>query len=361
MALFEVGVDSLVRVEMSSFANEKIREREDLQRLIRENLGVLDESLLLVAEEYSSWSDSNRRIDLLCLDSDANLVVVELKRDNDSHMELQAIRYAAMVSAMTLDQCASAYSRQFGVSASDAEVVIREHINSFDDDAVFPAGARIILASGSFSKELTTATLWLNAQGVDISCIAFELFKIGDGRLLLDARQVIPLPDVADFQTQIHARGKLSRENRSERHEIREAFWTELLDRAKSQTELHANRKPPGDGWIGTGGGRTGLSWTYSTRKHDSQVELYIDFGSLERNIQALEFLRQNKAEIEVEFGDQLEWQTLEDSRGCRVRYRIEGGYRSDRALWPELHQKMIEKMISLERSLRPWIERMPV
>jgi hypothetical protein len=47
----------------------------------------------------SDWEDSSRSIDLLCIDKQANLVVIELKRTEDGgHMELQAIRYAAMVS-----------------------------------------------------------------------------------------------------------------------------------------------------------------------------------------------------------------------------------------------------------------------
>ena len=48
---------------------------------------------MVLAEEFGDWQDSRRRIDLLCLDRDAGLVVVELKRTEDGgHMELQAIR-----------------------------------------------------------------------------------------------------------------------------------------------------------------------------------------------------------------------------------------------------------------------------
>jgi RecB family endonuclease NucS len=45
------------------------------------------------------------RVDLLAIDANANLVVIEIKRTTDGcHMELQAIRYAAMVSAMTFER-----------------------------------------------------------------------------------------------------------------------------------------------------------------------------------------------------------------------------------------------------------------
>ena len=102
MALYEVKPNGLAPVAPTSFAAEGIRERGDIQRLLRERIDCLDAGLMVIAEEFGAWADSARRIDLLCLDSDANLVVVELKRSEDGgHMELQALRYAAMVSAMT--------------------------------------------------------------------------------------------------------------------------------------------------------------------------------------------------------------------------------------------------------------------
>lgn len=44
------------------------------------------------------------------VDDNANLVVIELKRDDDGgHMELQAIRYAAMVSGMTFSRAVDVF------------------------------------------------------------------------------------------------------------------------------------------------------------------------------------------------------------------------------------------------------------
>ncbi len=50
-------------------------------------IDALEGGLLVLAEEFAGWADSVRCIDLLCLDSEAQLVVVELKRDEDrGHM-----------------------------------------------------------------------------------------------------------------------------------------------------------------------------------------------------------------------------------------------------------------------------------
>jgi len=76
----------------------------------------------VIAEEFSQWEDSNRRIDLLGIDKDANLVVIELKRTEDGgHMELQSIRYAAMVSAMTFARAAEVYTEFLKSIGSDED------------------------------------------------------------------------------------------------------------------------------------------------------------------------------------------------------------------------------------------------
>lgn len=108
MPIYEASAQLLTAIPVTSFAVLGLKERSDLQRLLAARIDALEDGLLVLAEEFADWADSARRIDLLCLDCEARLVVVELKRDEDGgHMELQALRYAAMVSAMTFDSSGS--------------------------------------------------------------------------------------------------------------------------------------------------------------------------------------------------------------------------------------------------------------
>ena len=130
MALYQIKDNALARVADTSLAQEGIREAEDLQRILRHQIEVVSPDTLVISEEYSQWDSSSRRIDLLGLDRDANLVVIELKRTaNGGHMELQALRYAAMVSAMTFESAVDAY-REF-IEPKEADVDPRERILQF--------------------------------------------------------------------------------------------------------------------------------------------------------------------------------------------------------------------------------------
>jgi RecB family endonuclease NucS len=89
VAIFQVKPTGLEAVSETTFGAEGIFERKHIQKLLREQIAVLDGTLLVIAEEFGDWLDSSRRIDLLCLDRSARLVVVELRRTEDGgHMEI---------------------------------------------------------------------------------------------------------------------------------------------------------------------------------------------------------------------------------------------------------------------------------
>lgn len=98
MPIFQVTDSGLARQNPKTFSELGIYERADIQRLLLSDVSPLGDDILVIAEEFGQWTDANRRIDLLAIDRQGRLVVIELKRTEDGgHMELQALRYAAMV------------------------------------------------------------------------------------------------------------------------------------------------------------------------------------------------------------------------------------------------------------------------
>ena len=228
--LYDLTSGSIEKVEKTTFAKESILERNHLQAAVRDHIDVLDADLLVVAEEFGDFEDAHRRIDLLCLDRSGRLVVVELKRTEDGgHMELQALRYAAMVSVMTFDELAATYARHLramGETDADndsARAALLDFLEVADDDGDDPLlsrEVRVLLVSADFSTEITTTVLWLNEfYGLDITCIRLSPYK-HEGRVLLDVQQVIPLPEAEELTVRIRRREAAVREARSHNHDL---------------------------------------------------------------------------------------------------------------------------------------------
>ena len=211
MAVYRITDKEFEELKETSFSIEGIYERYDLQRMLRDQPDVLENGLFVIAEEYGDWVESSRRIDLLALDKNGRLVVVELKReDQDSMMDLQAVRYAAMVANMTLEQAIHAHQSYIDVRGieGDADSRIRGHLEMYDDDVrITTSNPRIILASANFSTELTTSVLWLNQVGLDITCVRLQPCKADDS-LFVERSQIIPIPEATDYMVRLRDKEK---------------------------------------------------------------------------------------------------------------------------------------------------------
>ena len=359
MPLFEMTSDAFRALSRTSFADLKVRERDDLQRLLRSQIDVLGDDLYVLTEEFGDWDDSRRRIDLLAIDSQANLVVIELKRTNDGgHMELQAIRYASMISAMTFERAEQIHAEfltRMGESADEA----RNRMLTFlgwdePDEENFAPDVRILLVSEDFGKELTTAVLWLRDRDIDIRCIRLRPYLDGEKRLV-DVQQIIPLPEANEYQVQIREKEQVGRKKRAERFDVRLKFWEGLVAVARSRKTRHANIKPGAYHWLGASSGIRGLGFNFVVVQEFGVTELYIDRGDVTENKQIFDHLFAQKDAIESTFGGTLQWERLDTKRACRIKHIVEqGGYLSPESLWPAIHLEMIDTMGRLETALKP-------
>lgn len=355
MGLYRVTSDKLEAVPRTTFAEESLLERKDLQRLLREDISPVGDDLLVIAEEYGNWEDSNRRIDLLCLSRDASLVVVEIKRTEDGgHMELQAIRYAAMVSGLTLDEIFRVYAEEQNIDEEQARDKIREFLQpDSEGEAELNGQVRIVLVSSDFSSELTTAVLWLNRHDLDITCIRLRPYRAGSD-ILVDATQIIPLPEAEDYEVKVRAQEKEKRKALGVRQEILRKFWVQTIERSRAKTELLANRSTTSEQLISAGIGKNGFTLYLALVKDESRVELYISHpAGAEKSKIAFHQLSEQKDAIEAAFGGPLVWQELLERQGCRICVVLPGGWKSPESDWMAMQDRMIDALIRLEAAFR--------
>jgi hypothetical protein len=223
MAIFKIENDQLIAVERTSFNKHGVMERQHLQAMLRDQIEIISPDTLVVAEEFGEWDESKRRIDLLGLNKDGNLVVIELKRTEDGgHMELQALRYASMISTLTFSKLVQIYQkyidkRELGFSGRATLLEFLGWVEPDEDN--FAQEVKIVLASAEFSKELTTSVIWLNDFGLDIRCIRMHPY-MDENKILIDIQTVIPVPETADYQIKIREKKQQERAARSQSRDL---------------------------------------------------------------------------------------------------------------------------------------------
>ncbi len=237
MAIYSFKKSALQKVETTTFNSEGILERQHLQAAIKQQIEIVAPDCMVISEEFSEWSGSQRRIDLLAIDKDGNLVVIELKRtETGEHMELQALRYAAMASTLTFSRATEIYQKYLiSIGSEDnAENILVEFLGwaePQEDD--FALDVRIILVSANFSKELTTSVMWLNERNLDICCVRLIPYKYQE-QVLVDVQQIIPLPEVESYQIKIKQQSEERREARkSSKDYTRYLFHGESYNKRK--------------------------------------------------------------------------------------------------------------------------------
>lgn len=224
--------------------------------MLIKNISVLGDDLFVICEEYGNFEDSGRRIDLLCIDKDRKLVVVEIKRTEDGgHAELQAIRYAAMISSMNLDEVIAARAEM--MKKSGASVVAHEELIGAARQEVYEfcgviegeefdlsEDLRILLVSSQFSTEITTTVLWLNRQGLDISCIRLIPYQHLDNSIFIDATKIIPLPETEQYEIKIRSREIEARNKAKEKNHGCFSLWSLFIEKSNYLNGLFEGRLP---------------------------------------------------------------------------------------------------------------------
>ena len=170
-----------------------ILETAHLEKWIVDHPEVLGDGVLIVTTQYDKWSSGSgdlarERLDVLGLDSSGQLVVVELKRETDSRIHLQAITYAALVAGFSKETLAEAHaeylsrSSDIAISLAEAREQLDEHVDGTWDAAILTQ-PKIILLAEDFSAQTYTTVAWLSdlTPNLSIEMHTVNAFGLPDG------------------------------------------------------------------------------------------------------------------------------------------------------------------------------------
>jgi hypothetical protein len=206
--VFTVSGASATVAQPISLADAGLSERAHLQEWVLAHPEMLGPDVKVVAFEFGRWTATSGilardRLDVLGLDREGRLVVVELKRDQaPDTVDMQALKYAALVSRFTHDDLARVHAqyltRQRGelVSAETAAVELEEWATITEEALRLP---RLILLATEFPATVTATVVFLHQQlGLDVQLRKFQAYRTAQ-ETLVTVSQLYPPPDIEEF------------------------------------------------------------------------------------------------------------------------------------------------------------------
>jgi hypothetical protein len=196
--MYKVDIENkkLIKLAPARFSSLNLRERYDIEECIEKTPEMLGEDLLIISKELPL--PSGRRLDLLAIDKDANLVIIEIKKDDSgTGVGWQAVTYASQCETFLPDEIFKYYAQYLKADEDEAQLKIEEFINEEIDK--LNDKQRIILVSKEFHQDVISAVQWLRDYGVDIACMRLELYLDKDNQLFINPDLIVPLHEAMDY------------------------------------------------------------------------------------------------------------------------------------------------------------------
>ena len=303
-----IGNDNEVEefIDESRFSELGIWERTHMERWIAKYPQILGEELLTITTEYAKFDKTNNRLDILAIDVDGKLVVIELKRDiADKFVDLQAIHYAAYCSTLNLEQVVQMMADYKNQSKEEVESEIRKFIIN-EDFSDFDNQPRIMLAANDFREETLAAVLWLRDNGIDVTCVKLEPYKIGE-KIAIKPEIIIPLPEAKDFMIQAEQK-KIKTKKLTKRQQEYFDFWSKMLEKFNEDHPDLIRRKKNIYPYvpIPTGYYNVHFEWLFRGNPlKEFLVALHFELKTYNENLKLLNYFKSRKSEFETNFEDE--------------------------------------------------------
>lgn len=208
--LYKIKGKKMVKVTETKFKQENKLE-QNLEDWIENNPSILGENLLIIGRQVHI-QEVNDRIDLLALDTNGNVVIIELKRGKlKDPVDIQSLRYASYISRWEYEIFEKQARNYF---FEKSEKVNEFNFNEIYEEFCSSSGIdiapdlnqdqKIIIVGSKLKEKLGSVALWLREHNIDIKIIEVSLFKDGDS-LFLTPQIIIPIPTTEKYEIGKHA------------------------------------------------------------------------------------------------------------------------------------------------------------
>lgn len=329
----------LLECQPTEFKKQRIMERSVMEKWVEKDPSILGEELLVITTEFAGFDKTAERLDVLALDTSGNLVVVELKRDDSGkNVDLQALKYAAYCSVLTLSEIAHIYAeyqsrKGVQVSNEEAEKQIRGFIT---DDSIEELGdtPRIMLVAREYRNEVTASVKWLRDKyGLDITCIKWDVYEMPDGKVVVDTSTLIPQPETRDFEMRVNLK---ERAQPTARIIAMNEFFircTDLLSQRIPMDYMPPNNNPYY--MIPAGIPNVHFEWGFYGRPRTLGVEVHFEQNTMERNLAAFAICEPHLPALAEAFGQSVGVENPWHSKWVRFYIERQGDQMDeDLAIW---------------------------
>lgn len=263
-------------------------------------------------------------------------------------IELELVEREADVGDFSLDLLAKDLGR-------NAHVIVENQLATTDHDHLgklitYASGydAQVVLwVSTDIREEHRQALDWLNQRtdsNTDFFAVVVEVIRIGDSKPALQFRVA-----VSPNEWQKSTRNK-SVTATSEKSELYRGYFQTLIDELRETHQFTGARKAQPQNWYSFSSGNKRFVYSHAfAARNRVRAEVYIDNGDSEDNKAFFDQLHGDREAIESEFGQQLEWERLDDKRACRIAIYRDGSIEDSSEDLQAIHEWTIQQLLKLK------------
>ncbi len=236
----------------------------------------------------------------------------------------------------------------------DRPVVIENQLTPTDHDHL---GKLITYASGydattvvwvatEIREEHRQALDWLNLhsdEDTDFFGVVVEVLKIGDSPPAVQLRPVAAPNNWRKERVRSSSKGETTKKGKA--YQI---FFQDLIDVLREKHRFTNARKAQPGNWYSFSSGVSGVTYVANFGRAGLSAQVYIDFEDEATNKGAFDKLKEQKQQIESDFGEPFQWERLDDKRACRIAVYCDGQIDDPPEKLAQLHDWTVERLLKI-------------